>query len=1046
VNAPTPSRGSIFCAAVEIASAEERAAFIERMCADDAELRQHVRELVDAHFQAGSFLEQPADARNATGPFPPPEGPVADPLQEGPGTRIGPYKLLQLLGEGGMGAVWMAEQTEPVRRRVALKVIKPGMDSAQVIARFDAERQALALMDHPNIARVLDAGTTANGRPFFVMELVKGTPITQYCDEHRLTPRQRLELFVPVCQAIQHAHHKGIIHRDIKPSNILIAPSEAQPVVKVIDFGIAKAIGQQLTERTLFTAFGAVIGTPEYMSPEQAELNNQDVDTRSDIYSLGVLLYELLTGTPPLRRERLQSAAFLEVLRLVREEETPRPSQRLSTSQTLPQVAANRGLQPAQLTRLVRGELDWIVLKALEKDRNRRYESASAFAADLGRYLNDEPVQACPPSLWYRLRKFRRRHQASLLAIAFLLFGLMALVVVLGVANYRIAQKQREVEANLRKAREAVDDYFIVVGSSPLLDTPGLEPLRRKLLETGLRYYEEFIRAHADDAELEADVAAAHHRVSQIIYLNGEPSDAWFPHLRAAVDISERLIAAGRDTPEVQRRLGNCYLGGGDIGYRTGGTINLNDVRPYMYKQIAILERFVQANPTEPIFQNALAATYMYLGSMAPSFDEGIACSDKAIAIWETLKRLHPDVPGYAIEVARTYDKRARQLKGGGRLQEAAASFDTAQQLARDLARDFPGRVSSRAWMAVSLGALGEAQQERNQPEEAVKSLSQACDLLVKITAESPAVPTYQNDLVRTYQSLAAAWRKLKKLDEAEAAERNALSILGGLTVHFPRMTGYRDSYLSAARELARSLEGRGLKNEATAVIRDAVVVYHQLASASTSSPEERLVLAENYQQLGNLLMQMGQRTEAMECFRRAVAIREKLSAAAPANIDQRAHLAHSYRIVAFYLDFTKDRQEREKLLTQAVALLEEVVQKAPNPDGHRYYVADTCLALAAGCLADKRFKEANGHHRKAIDTLEGMSLAGLRKHWQMLARSYQECADALASAGQSTERENLVRRALAFCDQSLTRANASERVEIEQLRREVAKLNAAGK
>ncbi len=322
-----------------------------------------------------------------------------------------------------MGTVFMAEQTQPVRRTVALKLIKTGMDSRQVLARFGAERQALALMDHPNIAKVFDAGTTDTGRPYFVMELVKGIPITRFCDERRLTLRERLELAIPVCQAVQHAHQKGIIHRDLKPSNVLIALYDGKPVPKVIDFGVAKATGPRLTDQTLYTEFGAVVGTLEYMSPEQAELNQLDIDTRSDIYSLGVLLYELLTGSTPLERRRLKEVLFLELLRVIREEESPRPSMRLSTTEELPNIAACRHIEPRKLSGLVRGELDWIVMKALEKDRNRRYETANGLAADLRRYLDDEPVQACPPSAWYRFGKFARRNKVALTMSAVLMLA-----------------------------------------------------------------------------------------------------------------------------------------------------------------------------------------------------------------------------------------------------------------------------------------------------------------------------------------------------------------------------------------------------------------------------------------------------------------------------------------------------------------------------------------------------------------------------------------------------------------------------------------------
>jgi serine/threonine protein kinase/WD40 repeat protein len=438
---------AIFEAALERTGPEQRAAYLNEACATNPALREHIEGLLRAHEMLDSFLVR---ARGDT---------LAQSVAERPSTVIGPYKLLQQLGEGGMGTVFMAEQTQPVQRHVALKIIKAGMDSRQVIARFEAERQALALMDHPNIARVLDAGTTSGGRPYFVMELVKGVPITRYCDERRLTPRQRLELFVPVCQAVQHAHQKGIIHRDLKPSNVLVCLYDGKPVPKVIDFGVAKAAGPRLTEKTLFTEVGQVVGTLEYMSPEQAELNQLDVDTRSDIYSLGVLLYELLTGTTPLERGRLKEAAFLEVLRLIREEEPPRPSTRLSDSQeSLPSISAQRQTEPMKLTRLVRGDLDWIVMKALEKDRNRRYETANGFAMDLRRYLADEPVQACPPSATYRLRKFTRRHKGILATISVVVLALAIATTVSAWLAIRATDAEKGSSDQLRLTQRAEEN------------------------------------------------------------------------------------------------------------------------------------------------------------------------------------------------------------------------------------------------------------------------------------------------------------------------------------------------------------------------------------------------------------------------------------------------------------------------------------------------------------------------------------------------------------------------------------------------------------
>ncbi len=410
MTASRPDNEAIFHSACDIPDPDRRREYVREACGGDEALIAHIEALLAAADRTDSLLDRPAADITFTT--------IDQPTTESPGRVIGPYKLIEQIGEGGMGSVWMAQQTEPVKRLVAVKLIKAGMDSRQVIARFEAERQALALMDHPNIARVLDGGTTSGGRPYFVMDLVKGVPITRYCDEHHLTPRQRLELFIPVCLAVQHAHQKGIIHRDLKPTNVLVALYDDRPVPKVIDFGVAKAAGQQLTDKTLVTGFGAIVGTLEYMSPEQAEINQLDIDTRSDIYSLGVLLYELLTGSPPFSRKELTQAGMLEMLRVIREQEPTKPSTKLSTAEGLPTLAANRGTEPARLTKLVRGELDWIVMKALEKDRNRRYETANGFAIDVQRYVAGEPVLAAPASQWYRLRKFARKHRTGLTTAA----------------------------------------------------------------------------------------------------------------------------------------------------------------------------------------------------------------------------------------------------------------------------------------------------------------------------------------------------------------------------------------------------------------------------------------------------------------------------------------------------------------------------------------------------------------------------------------------------------------------------------------------------
>ncbi len=592
---------SLFAAALKKAAGAERQAFLEVACGGDLLLRQRVEQLLAADQQSAGILEHgPADIAQQTRP--------CQPLLGAERLFAGRFKLRQKLGEGGMGEVWVADQTEPVQRRVALKVVRPGLDSDRMLARFEQERQALALMDHPNIAKVLDAGVT-DGRPYFVMELIKGVSITHYCDEAKLSPRQRLELFVPVCQAVQHAHQKGIIHRDLKPSNILVALYDGRPVPKVIDFGVAKATGPRLTEHSIYTEVGSLVGTLEYMSPEQAELNNLDIDTRSDIYALGAILYELLTGSVPFSRKELQAAAFTEMLRIIKEVDPPKPSTRLSGSGTLPSVAAVRHMEPRKLIALIRGELDWIVVKCLEKDRGRRYQSASGLAQDLERYLADEPVEACPPSAGYRLRKLAGKYRTPLLvAGAFVLLLVVGAIISASQAfratTAAAAEKEAKETAQARQREtEAVLDFVennIFAAAKPEGEGGlGHDVSLRRAVQAALPF---MTNSFADQPLIEARL-----RMTLGISFSQLGED------RIAADQCEAARALyakhlGRDHPDTLRsvsRLAGCYT---DLG-------RLEEAVPLLEETLALQKVRPGPDHAQTLWtMNALVKCYSRLG------------------------------------------------------------------------------------------------------------------------------------------------------------------------------------------------------------------------------------------------------------------------------------------------------------------------------------------------------------------------------------------------------------------------------------------------
>jgi tetratricopeptide (TPR) repeat protein len=751
------------------------------------ELAERIREL----FPAVILMEQPAIGATVD----------IGPLTEGAGQAIGRYKLLERIGEGGFGVVYMAEQHQPIRRKVALKIIKPGMDTRQVISRFEAERQALSLMDHPNIAKVLDAGAAESGRPYFVMELVKGQPITQYCDEKHLTPRQRLELLLPVCQAIQHAHQKGIIHRDIKPSNVLVAEYDELPVPKVIDFGVAKAISQPLTEKTMFTGFGQVVGTLEYMSPEQAKVNQLDIDTRSDIYSLGVLMYELLTGSTPFDKQRLRSAAWDEMLRIIREEEPPKPSTKLSSDECLPSIAANRSMEPARLSRTIRGELDWVVMKALEKDRTRRYETANGLARDIERFLADQPVEACPPSAAYRFRKFSRRNRVALATVALVAASLVLGTMVStwqavratraeGLAEERLvaearsrteadtaraaeaeqrrlaeaekskAEEQRAVaeserakaeaqravaEANYQKARQAVDKYFTVVSESKLLDVPGLQPLRKELLEAALLFYQGSAVERTDDPDVLADLAITYIRVATIS-LTVDRSEEAVAATSQALKVIDRLRSEFPDQHEILRRLGGFWKGNRPTQLSIELPRNQLGAFQTISRLIQTWEELVAQFPDEIAFRSDLAALYYLTGDLLATGGQmanSVRYFAKAKPLLLQLTRDVREHSEYRADLAEIHYQLARCLPQAGRPEEAEAESRAGLVLLEQLVAEFPAVPQYRAELGDGLHQYIPYVQRRD-PAEALRLARRLIELGESLVREYPNVDLYR--------------------------------------------------------------------------------------------------------------------------------------------------------------------------------------------------------------------------------------------------------------------------------------------------------------
>jgi serine/threonine protein kinase/tetratricopeptide (TPR) repeat protein len=896
---------AIFVAAAARSTPAERAAYLDSACAGTPMLRRRVEALLRAHEQSGDLLDLldealgPTIADSATGFDSGPSS--ARSLTEGPGSCIGPYRLTRMVGEGGMGAVFLAEQEHPVRRTVALKVIKPGMDSAQVVARLEAERQALALMDHPNIARFLDAGTTGevagrasrvagrednetfssstcyappattSGRPYFVMEAVDGVPITDYCDRNRLTPKVRLELFVLVCQAIQHAHQKGIIHRDVKPSNVLVTLVDGRPTPKVIDFGIAKAIDQRLTEKTLFTQFGVIVGTPEYMSPEQAHLSGLEIDTRSDIYSLGVLLYELLTGTTPLDRRRVRDAAFTEVLRRIREEEPPKPSTRLATTEQTASIAVSRGTEPARLARLIRGDLDWIVMKALEKDPARRYETADGLARDVARYLNGDPVEAGPPSASYRLWKFATKHHALLATAGAFVALLMAATAIsswqavratraerhavdeaghavaaeaaareernhaLAAEGEAVAQRNAAVKAKKEAEQQAtiaraVNDFLrndLLAEASPEKNARNKKVTVEELLS---RAAAKISGRFEHQPEVEAAVRLTIGEALQELGLSAEAS----PHLERAVEIRRRVLGPEHhDTIVAQYKLGGLYVFLGR--YREAETLLRQTVD-------AARRALGSEHPDTCSALSSLAFAYRHLRRDA----------DSEMLLRETVETGRRVYGPEAHQVLDFQHELAQSLYNQGKYAEAEAILRRVVEVKRRVEGvEHPSTLTSQA-------TLAQACQMQGKYAEAETLLVQMIEIDERVRGpEHPEVIVAQH-------SLAAIYRDQGKLAQAEA-------LLRQVTARSERALGAdHPDTLSAVLWLARVCRDEGKLAESEALFQQVLTAQQKVLGPDNPDVASTLV------DLAITRLKRNRSAETEPLLRQALTIREK--------------------------------------------------------------------------------------------------------------------------------------------------------------------------
>ncbi len=1021
-------------------------ALLDRECADNPALRKRIEKLLAAHLTSDTTLAPlPEDALAGL------RAQSAHPMVEGGhatsavgATLGGKYRLIELIGDGGMGSVYMAQQTAPVSRLVAVKVIKAGMDSRTVLARFEAERQALAMMDHPNIAKVLDAGATESGSPYFVMELVKGVPITKFCDDNKLTPRERLELFLPVCEAIQHSHQKGIIHRDIKPSNVLVAMYDDRAIPKVIDFGVAKATGHALADIDLVTGFGALVGTPEYMSPEQAGFNNLDVDTRTDVYSLGVLLYELLSGHTPVDRKSMEKAAIHEILRIVRDVDAPLLSAKLSSIDTLPNVAANRQTEPKKLATQFRGELDWVLHKALEKDRSRRYSTANNLASDIQRYLSNEVVEARPPSTLYALQKFFKRNRGQAIAGSLLLLSLLAGIT--GTTWGLVRARQRQVEAEAARADEAAQRSLAQANEAQALMAKeqearqraiaelekqnaiesrnrALDALRattgedvekligeKKVLSRNEKAYLESIAkrwqlfaTQEGTTELSRAISGEGHlRVANLWDQLGRREDALLEHEQAE-KIYRDLIVEFPNSSDYAQGLATCCNNSGlvlaSLGRRVEAQAKLRD-------GLAINQKLTEQFPDQADYRLSLAGSYHNLGIVSDDLGnkaEALESYLLGLKIEETLASNFPDQPEYRGRLATSHSNLGVLLVSMGRHQQAQEHYDKALALREQLAADFPNQTRHFDQLAASYNNYGNLLDKLGRPEEAIKRYRNALAIKEKLVAEYPGVPEYASSLASTNNNLASQLRSLGQYAEAISIYRKSMVICDNLASVFPYELEYQQDQAATYLGLANLLRDVDKLEMALQLHQKALGIREKLARDFATVPEYRKDLASSHFSLGQLLRKLKKPSEAEESYRTALRIFTELTADHPNDSAYDDSLASCHNSLGNVL---ADRDKLELALEQyrlAMNIRERLVREHPSIPEYKIELAGVTINTAIKLLEGDRAAACLEWFRQAIELLEPIHQSAVSS--KKCAEYLEECFEGRSKAFDKLER-----------------------------------------